>query len=920
MTLAAQVWAAAGALAAASAAVLLLRAARRRDPARSGYRWLAVVAVSWGAGLIAQEVAGPGTFALSLADVLTLPGLVALVIGFAGLADVGKASSTGPAGLRGGASLIGRAGTGRVADAAVLILALFSLIWVVILAAGYQRSALSAGAFTTDLIHPAADLIAAGCVLTLAALAGWRGLGPALALVAVLAGDALAVVVRVDPDQGGGPWPQLAWLVGICLLGASPLLTGGFRLGRRPARSGAAGRDGQRAVRPELIATCVAIAVAAVAAVVLFDQALAGPSSRLRLQLAVAAVLVLAVSARIGGLLREAAVSRASTRESRRQFHQLAEHTSDVVLLCDRSGAVRFASQAIARYGYEAGGLDGATLADLVHPDDKAAGMRVAAAALRGDAAGPARLACRVRAADGTWRHVEATVSRYAEPGSADLLLVTARDVSDQVALRRQVTHLTFHDSLTGLPNRAFLEERAKDLAARPADQAQPSAGAIFVDLDGFTAVNDSVGHGAGDALLAQAAHRLRTAVPGQDTVARWGGDEFAVLAQGAASPQEIVDVAERLVSCIAAEPFRVADRDITLTASVGVALAGPDGTGHLLRNADLAMARAKEAGGDRTEVFASHMHADVVRRLELATDLRQALADDGLDIEYLPLVELSTSRVTGVEALVRWTRHGEPVPPAEFLGIAETSGLIVPLGEWVLAEAAGQAVRWRAAGWDIGLSVNLSLRQVSATRFADTVLTTLADAGLPPDALSLEVTERVLIEGAEPMISELAELRAAGIRLAIDDFGTGYASLAYLRELPVDIIKIDPSFVAGLGRDGTLALLTRTIVQVGHDLAIEVVAEGIERPEQLELLRAMGCGLGQGYLVARPMTAAGIAALTGSREPDRLGWTAAGGGPFVPGIEDDEDQQAPAALAGDDDASAGQAPGATAPAPAPAG
>jgi diguanylate cyclase (GGDEF)-like protein/PAS domain S-box-containing protein len=860
VSLAAQIWSAAGALAAASAAILLLRAAWQRDPARSGCRWLAVVAVAWGAGLVAQEVAGPGTSALTLTDVLTLPALAALVIGFAGLAESTRPGQPVTAGMRGSASRIGMAGTGRVADAAVLIFALFGLTWVVILGAGYQGSAVGAGTFTADLIHPAADLIALGCVLILAARAGWRGLLPGLALLAVTAGDALAVVGRVDPDRSGGPWPQLAWLIGICLLGASPLLLPA-EAGRRPRW------------RPELIATSVVVAVAMVAAIVLFSQALTGPGSHVPLLLAVAALLVLALAARIGGLLREAAVSRAQTRESHQQFHQLAEHTSDVVLLCDVSGVVRFASQAIARYGYEADGLDGAILADLVHPDDKMAGVRVAAAALRDTAASPARLACRVRAADGTWRHVEATVSRYAEPGSAAQLLVTARDVSDQVALRRQVTHLTFHDSLTGLPNRSFLEERAKDLAVRSdavssdAGQlvGQPAgdrAGAIMVDLDGFTAVNDSVGHGAGDALLAQAGHRLRTAVPAHDTVARWGGDEFAVLMQNAASAQEIVDVAERLVSSIAAEPFRVAGREITLTASAGVALAGPDGSGHLLRNADLAMSLAKDSGGDRTEVFAAHMHADVVRRLELATDLRQALEDGALEVEYLPLVELSTSRVTGVEALLRWSRQGELVPPEEFLGIAEMSGLIVPLGEWVLAEAAGQAVRWRDAGWDIGLSVNLSLRQVSAPRFAESVLGTLRDTGLSPAALSLEVTERVLIEGAEPMISELAELRAAGIRLAIDDFGTGYASLAYLRELPVDIIKIDPSFVTGLGQDQTLTLLTRTIVQVGRELGMQVVAEGIEQPRQLAELREMGCGYGQGFLVARPMAAPGVEAL----------------------------------------------------------
>jgi len=463
---------------------------------------------------------------------------------------------------------------------------------------------------------------------------------------------------------------------------------------------------------------------------------------------------------------------------------------------------------------------------------------------------------------------VEATVSRYAEPGRPDLLLVTVRDISDQVALQRQVTHLTFHDGTTGLPNRSFLEERAKDLLLDVHDPAESEriaaqrTGAIFVDLDGFTAINDSVGHGAGDLVLAQAGRRLRSLVPALDTVARWGGDEFAVLIENASSPQEIVDIAERLAAAIAAEPFQVAGRDVSITASVGVAFADPELAGHLLRNADLAMSRAKDAGGGRVEVFAAHMHADVIRRLELATDLRAAIEDGGLSIEYQPVVELSTSRVLSVEALVRWPRGGESMAPAEFLSVAEDSGLIVPLGSWVLGQACRQAARWRASGWQIGLAVNFSLRQVSAAGFAESVLTAIDDSGLPRSALTIEVAERVLIEVGESILDELAGLRQLGVRLAIDDFGTGYASLAYLRQLPVDIIKIDPSFVAGLGTDGTLAMLTRTIVQVGHDLGIEIVAEGIERPEQLELLRAMGCGLGQGYLVARPMAVDGIESL----------------------------------------------------------
>ncbi len=264
----------------------------------------------------------------------------------------------------------------------------------------------------------------------------------------------------------------------------------------------------------------------------------------------------------------------------------------------------------------------------------------------------------------------------------------------------------------------------------------------------------------------------------------------------------------------------------------------------------------------DRVEVFAAHMHADVIRRLELASSLRAAIDEGSLSLEYQPVVELSTSRVLSVEALVRWSRDGEWEQPAEFLGIAEDSGLIVPLGASVLREACRQAARWRESGWPVGLSVNFSLRQVSAAGFAEWILTTLDDSGLPRSVLTLEVTERVLIEINDEVMAGLAMLRRLGVRLAIDDFGTGYASLAYLRQLPVDIIKIDPSFVAGLGTDGTLAMLTRTIVQIGHDLGIEIVAEGIERPEQLELLRAMGCGLGQGYLVARPMAASGIEAL----------------------------------------------------------
>jgi diguanylate cyclase (GGDEF)-like protein/PAS domain S-box-containing protein len=660
-----------------------------------------------------------------------------------------------------------------------------------------------------------------------------------------------------------GPWSVIIQLVGFCLLGASALDTepGDAPPGRRPGWP-----------RPDALpgATLLAALVAAVAAAMTIGWALYGESFAEPAVLASGGVAALALVVRVADLLRRERTAAAMSQESEQRFRELAGRTSDVVLVCDRDGVIRFASPAVGEYGYTPAEIEGRSLSELIHPEDRAAGARIVRAAGGGHQSD--RFPCRVRSADGTWRHVESTVSRYREMGAPDRLLITARDVSDQIALRRQVTYLTYHDGLTGLPNRAYIEDRAKDAidraAAAEADRPPAQAGAIFLDLDGFTGVNDSVGHGAGDLLLAQAARRLRAAVPPEDTVARWGSDEFAVLVESATSAPEIVDIAESLGRAIAAEPFHVADREVSLTASIGVALTRSGAAGHLLRNADVAMSRAKDSGGGRVEVFAAHMHADVMRRLEMASELRAAITAGKLGLEYQPVVEFATSKVVGVEALVRWSRDGHPVPPAEFLGVAEDSGLIVELGDQVLRKACAQAAAWRGSGWSIGVSVNFSLRQVTQAGFAASVLAVLDETGLPPDALTLEVAERVLIEGGGAAADGLAVLRRHGVRLAIDDFGTGYASLVYLRQLAVDIIKIDPSFVAGLGADATLAMLTRAIIQVGHDLGIEVVAEGIERPEHLELLREMGCELGQGFLIAKPMDARGIQSLVGSGWP----------------------------------------------------
>ncbi|MGH3588433.1 MAG: putative bifunctional diguanylate cyclase/phosphodiesterase, partial [Pseudonocardia sp.] len=536
-------------------------------------------------------------------------------------------------------------------------------------------------------------------------------------------------------------------------------------------------------------------------------------------------------------------------------------------------------------YRYTQEELLGRPLSELIHPEDLPRVQDVFTEFLDDGAGGDMfrdgfhdalRVSCRVRAADGTWLPTESTISRYSGPdGAPARLLVTTRDLSEQAALQRQVAHLTFHDGLTGLPNRSYFEERIREVLSR-----HPSGGevaVVFVDLDGFTAVNDSGGHAAGDQVLAQAARRLRANVLADDTVARWGGDEFAVLVQLPPDDRETratVELAGRLLRVLSADPYQVGDKHIVLTASVGIAFAGdeerpPAAAGgaseagrrlrrtaaDLMRNGDLAMARAKELGGGRVEVYAPHMHADVVRRLELGSDLQRALAEEQFAIEFQPVVDLATSRVTGVEALLRWRRGSESVPPEEFIGPAEEAGLMVPLGGWVLREACREVARWRRDSWAVGLSVNLTARQIAAPRFVESVAAALEEAGLPPHALTLEVREEVLVEDAGQNVERLVELRDLGVRLAIDDFGTGYSSLAQLRRLTLDTLKIDRSFITGIAESRDAAAIVTSIIAMAHAVDLTVVAEGVETAEQFHVLRGLGVDAYQGWLFSRPLS-----------------------------------------------------------------
>jgi len=426
--------------------------------------------------------------------------------------------------------------------------------------------------------------------------------------------------------------------------------------------------------------------------------------------------------------------------------------------------------------------------------------------------------------------------------------------------------HQAFHDGLTGMPNRAlFLDRLEHGLARARSDQTDIAV--LFVDLDRFKLVNDTLGHTAGDELLVAAGERLRSTVREADTAARFGGDEFAILLEDGASAQEAAMVAERVIDELRV-PFDLGGREVYVSASVGIAVShsGREEAAELLRNADVAMYRSKQRGSGQYDLFEPGMRAALVERLELEGDLQRAVEQKEFTLVYQPIVSLEHGGVSGVEALLRWSHPTRGlVGPLRFVPLAEENGLIVPIGRWALQVACRQAVRWQReypADPPRTMSVNLSARQLQQSGLVPEVADALEASGLDPHCLVLEITESVVVQDVDATITKLRALKQLGVRIAIDDFGTGYSSLAYLRQLPVDILKIDKSFIDGIADGLEAAALARAIVDMGRTLGLRVIAEGIEKPEQLDELRRMRCELGQGYLFAKPLETAELSTL----------------------------------------------------------
>jgi len=441
------------------------------------------------------------------------------------------------------------------------------------------------------------------------------------------------------------------------------------------------------------------------------------------------------------------------------------------------------------------------------------------------------------------------------------------RYAAERKSLEMQMAHKAMHDALTGLPNRTLFHDRLKHAVMR-AKRHQSMLGVMFIDLDGFKPINDGLGHDVGDLLLKALGRRLQEGLRASDTAARFGGDEFMVLCEDVADEQHVISIAERLQAAVA-EPFRIAGHDLAVSSSMGIVVS----TGHeesadsLIRNADAAMYRAKRQGVSY-EMFDDGMRSRVRARARTESDLHRAIEEREFRLLYQPQVDLRSGRVVGLEALLRWD-HPERgvVEPAEFLWLAEETGMITKIGEWALRQSCLHARAWGARnGSPLRVSVNLSARQHRDPDLVDLVERILTETRTDPATLCLEITENVLVNDADAAAQTLHALKSLGVRLSIDEFGTGHSSLGSLKRFPLDMLKVDRSFVSGLGTDAEDAAIVTAIINLAHSLGLQTVADGVETKEQVDELRALGCDVGQGFYFARPRPSDAIAELLGSR------------------------------------------------------
>ena len=836
-------------LASIATAVACFVVARRGEGTRLGWMLFAATGACWA---LSQAVAGFREVVtgrrLAVPSPADIPANVAIVLSvLALLAFLGGALSNA-ARMR------------TLLDGVLIAASLLFVSWAAVLE-GLYRSTGDGPARVLGVAYPMGDVVLASLVLVIAGRANprsrlpWALLGTGLGLFAVSHSSfAYLQLARLD----AAPWTQSAsWLAGCLLVGLAAL---SFDAGTTPlpAEPRAGGRLG---IFLPYVPLVLAAAVAVTHRVDREAPAFLAANGAVIIVLLLARQLLsqlenLELTQELEARVRN---RTAELHRQERHFRSIARNASDVLTVVDSSGVIRYQSASVTRIlGHRAEDLVGRRLDDLLVVEDGAGAMRAVSSAPPPPAP-PTVLASRLRRSDGSVCLAEITVSNLLADDAVHGFVITSRDISERAALEARLRQQAMHDPLTGLGNRALFRDRLEHALAR-AQRHPELVAVVMIDLDGFKQVNDSLGHDAGDRLLAEVARRLQDCVRSGDTVARMGGDEFAVLLERADVEAPEV-VAQRIVYRLRA-PVDIDGKAIVTQGSVGVAMASSTTTSaeELLRNADLAMYAAKSKGKGVYEIYEREMHAAALERVELEADLRDALRRRELTLHYQPLVELPSGRVSGVEALARWD-HPErgSVSPGEFVPLAEESGLVVDLGRWVLGEACREGRRFQEAyptEPPFAMAVNVAARQLTSPWLVEEVRKALAESHFPASSLVLEITEGALMRDASSIVPTLHALRALGVRLAIDDFGTGWSSLSRLRSFPVDKLKIDRSFISEITSSSDDAPIVAAIVAMAHSLGLTTVAEGVETLEQLACLHEHGCEEVQGFLLSRPLPA----------------------------------------------------------------
>ncbi|MGD0809719.1 MAG: EAL domain-containing protein [Acidimicrobiales bacterium] len=749
-------------------------------------------------------------------------------------------------------------------DAAMITGSLLFASWALVLGPTFRDAKDGLFKEVLSMAYPASDvaMVSLAVIVAISAEKDYRAcLGLVMAgIIAFAVADSGFAYFTATNSYGIGNALDGGWVAGYFVIGLGALSA---------MRAAPAGLEDIDSDRVNLTSVLTPYAIVGLAGVVVMARLAERQSFGLFLPVEGFLLLVTLTARQILTLLDNVALNKRlvvkvqrgseELREREERFAALGQHSSDAITIVDTTGTIMFQSPSVERVlGWKAEATAGGCLLDMIKPSDRELWPNLVARLLS-DPTAEVTVEWRMRHSDGSWRSLQSVLTNLLNEPSVAGLVLNSRDVTVRKALEEQLRHQAFHDPLTGLANRALFSEHLNNSVHRRR-RSGVALGVMFIDLHNFKAVNDLHGHARGDQVLKEVGDRLKTEVRDADVIARLGGDEFAVLLEGPKDEFDPDAVAGRLAESFV-RPFGEGDNRLVVQVNIGVAVSGDnaESVSELLRDADLAINAAKAAGAGSYVRFTSALHQQILDRMQIESELRLAVERNELRVHYQPVVKLSSGEIEGVEALIRWAHPVQGmVPPGRFIAVAESSGLIVKIGEWVLRQACGdlQAMT-RIAGRPLRMSVNVSARQLSHPGFEDMVLSALRHANADPAQITLEITESQLIDDMAGKADLLARLRQHGLKIAIDDFGTGYSSLSSLRDMPIDTLKIDKSFIDGIALSRDSARLTQTVIHLAVDLGLGIVAEGAEKLEQVEVLRSLGCDLVQGYFFSRPVPVA---------------------------------------------------------------